>query len=101
MSLSNSDKLLNSLFQEADVFNIGSKSKNKAGRASEQQPVLGIISKDKENNNPQFIKLRLINDYTGLSLKINIKQCCVLTHTALLDTDGDKGFNTSNEEIQV
>ncbi|MFR6592843.1 hypothetical protein [Catenibacterium sp.] len=35
MSLSNSDKLLNSLFYEADVFNIGAKSKNKAGRASE------------------------------------------------------------------
>ena len=47
MSLSNSDKLLNSLFYEADVFNIGAKSKNKAGRASEQEPILGILSTDK------------------------------------------------------
>ena len=37
MSLSNSDKMLNSLFYKADVFNIGAKSKNNAGRASEQQ----------------------------------------------------------------
>ena len=69
MSLSISDEMLNSLFYEADVFNIGAKSKNKASRASEQQPVLGILSTDKENNYPRFIKLRLINDYTGLSLK--------------------------------
>ena len=101
MSLSNSDKLLNSLFYEADVFNIGAKSKNKAGRASEQQPVLGILSTDKENNYPRFIKLRLINDYTGLSLKKNMEQCCVLSHAALLNTDGEKGFNTLGTEIQV
>ena len=68
MSLSISDEMLNSLFYEADVFNIGAKSKNKASRASEQQPVLGILSIDKENNYPRFIKLRLINDYAGLSL---------------------------------
>ena len=80
MSLSNSDKLLNSLFYEADVFNIGAKSKNKAGRASEQQPVLGILSTDKENNYPRFIKLRLINDYTGLSLKKNNRKVlCIIT----------------------
>ena len=76
MSLSNSEKLLNSLFYEADVFNIGAKSKNNAGRASEQQPILGILSTD-------------------------IEQCCILTHAALLNTDGEKGFNTLNEEIQV
>ena len=50
---------------------------------------------------PRFIKLRLINDYTGLSLKKNIEKCCVLSHDALLNTDGEKGFNTPNEEIQV
>lgn len=101
MSLSNSEKLLNSLFYEADVFNIGAKSKNNAGRASEQQSILGILSTDKGNNYPRFIKLRRINDYTGLSLKKNIEQCCILTHAALLNTDGEKGFNTLNKEIQV
>ena len=50
---------------------------------------------------PRFIKLRLINDYTGLALKKNIEKCCVLSHDALLNTDGEKGFNTPNEEIQV
>ena len=101
MSLSNSDKLLNNFFYEADVFNIGAKSKNKAGRASEQQPVLSILSTDKENNYPRFIKLRLINDYTGLSLKKNIEQCCVSSHDAILNTDEEKRFNTLSEEIQI
>ena len=35
-------------------------------------------------------------------LKKNIEQCCcVLSYDALLNTDGEKGFNTLNEEIQV
>ena len=66
-----------------------------------KQPILGILSTDKENNYPRFIKLRVIADYTGLSLKKNIEKCCVLSHDALLNTDGEKGFNTLNEEIQV
>jgi hypothetical protein len=45
--------------------------------------------------------LRVITDYTGLSLKKNIEKCCVLSHDALLNTDGEKGFNTLNEEIRV
>ena len=62
---------------------------------------MGILSTDKENNYPRYIKLKLINDYTGLSLKKNIEKCCVVAHDALLNTDGEKGFNTLNEEIQV
>ena len=86
-------------FYESDVFNIGAKFKNKVGRTSEQQPILGILSTDKENNYPRFIKLRLITDYTGLSLKKNIEKCCVLSRDVLLNTDGEKGFNTLNEKI--
>lgn len=86
---SNSDKLLNSFFYEVDIFNIGAKSKNKAGRVSEWQPVLGILSTDKENNYPRFIKLRLSNDYTDLSLKKNIEKCCELQHDVLLNTNGE------------
>lgn len=38
---------------------------------------------------------------TSLSLKKNIEQCCVLSHAALLNTDGEKSFNTLGTEIQV
>lgn len=96
MSLSHSDKLLESHFYEADVFNVGAKSKNKAGRGSEQQVILGVLSTDKENNYPQYIKLRLLKDYTGLSLKKNIERNCVLYQDAILNTDGEKGFNILN-----
>lgn len=101
MSLSNADKLLESHFYEADVFNVGAKSKNKIGRASSQQSVLGILSTDKENSYPRHIRLRLIKDYTGLSLKKNIERYCVLSQDAVLNTDGEKGFNTLNTQIQV
>lgn len=66
------------------------------GRASEQKPILGILYTDKENSYPRFIKLRLINDYTGLSLNKNIEKCYVLLHDALLNTNVEKGFNTLN-----
>ena len=101
MSLSHSDKLLESHFYEADVFNVGAKSKNKAGRASKQQEILGVLSTDKENNYPRYIKLRLLKDYTSLSLKRNIEKNCVLYHDAILNTDGEKGFNILNTQIQV
>lgn len=59
---------------------------------------MGILFTDKENNYPRYIKLRLINDYTGLSLKKKIEKCCVVAHDALLNTDGEKGFITLNEK---
>lgn len=101
MSLSNSQKLLESSFYEADVFNVGSKSKNKPGRASEQQSVLGILSTDQENAYPSYIKLRLTKDYTGATLKTNIEKYCVLSKEAVLNTDGEKGFNVLKDQIQV
>lgn len=101
MALSNSDKLLNSHYYEADVFNVGAKSKNKSGRASEQQKVLGVLSTRQENRYPQYIKLRLIKDYSGQSLKKNIEKYCELSKTCSLNTDGEKGFNTLKEQVQV
>lgn len=101
MSISNSRQLMESQFYEADIFHIGSKSKNKAGRASEQQSVLGILSTDQENKYPSYIKLRLIKDYTGKSLKTNIEKCCILSEKAKLNTDGEKGFNILDKQIQV
>lgn len=101
MSLSNSQKLLESSFYEADVFNVGSKSKNKPGRASGQQSVLGILSTDQENAYPSYIKLKLIKDYRGETFKTNIKKYCVLSKEAVLNTDGEKGFNILKEQIKV
>lgn len=101
MAISNSDKILDSRFYEADIFNIGAKSKNKAGRGTDQQEILGILSTGKENSCPRYIKLRLVNDYTGESLKNNIEKCCVLSCKSILNTDGDKGFNILNRQIQV
>ena len=56
MSQSNSEKILDSF--EADVA-YGSKSKeeHKQGVATEQQPFLVMLSTDKENKYPKFLKL--------------------------------------------
>lgn len=62
-------------FYEVDVFNVGSKFKNKPGRVSEQQSVLGILSTNQVNAYPSYIKLRLIKDYIGATLKTNIEIC--------------------------
>ena len=57
MSQSNSEKILDSFFYEADVAYIGSKSKeeHKQGVATEQQPFLVMLSTDKENKYPKFL----------------------------------------------
>lgn len=56
MSQSNSEKILDSFFYEADVAYIGSKSKeeHKQGVATEQQPFLVMLSTDKEINIQNF-----------------------------------------------
>ena len=75
MLLSNSQKLFESSFYEADVFNVDSKSKNKPRHARKQQSVLAILSTDQENAYPSYIKLRFIKNYTGETLKTNIEIC--------------------------
>lgn len=40
MAQSNSEKILDSFFYEADTAHIGAKSEGNAGRASEKQPFL-------------------------------------------------------------
>lgn len=91
MTQNNSDKLL--------YFLYWCTVKNKTGRSSEQQEGLGILSTDKENNYLKYIKL--INDYTGATLKKNIKSFCELSPKAILNTDGEKEFNTLNQQIKV
>lgn len=101
MSMSNSKKILESKFYEADVFNIGAVSKNKRGRSTEQQEVLGILSTKQENKYPQYIKFRLLNDYSGDSLKKSIEKCTKLSPDAVLNTDGEKGFNALAAQIRI
>ena len=101
MSLSNSQKLLESSFYEADVFYVGSRFKNRPGRASGQQSVLGILSTDQENAYPSYIKLKFIKEYRGETFKTNIKKYCILSKGVVLNIDDEKGFNVLKEQSQV
>ena len=62
MTECNSEKILDNMFYEADVAYIGSKSKEPGhqGCGTEQQPFFIALSTDKNNNYPQFIKLRAV-----------------------------------------
>lgn len=95
MSSSNSEKILDSLFYKADIFNIGATSKSKVVHATEQQLILSILSIDKKNKYPRYIILRLIKDYSGLLLKKIL--CFIRQH--ILNTDGEYAFNILNTQI--
>lgn len=101
MSMSNSEYLLESQFYEADVFYIGAESKGKPGRMTDQQKVLIILSTEYENRYPEFIKLRLIGDQKGKTLKENIEKSCITGQEKLLNTDGETGFNELKDSIRV
>ena len=101
MSQSNSEKVLDSMFYEADASYIGSVSEGKVGRSSDKQPFLIVLSTDQENQFPRFIKLRLIKTDSKDVMTSNIKKCCVLGTDRTLSTDGTNTYNDLKEYINV
>lgn len=101
MSYSNSEKILDSMFYEADTVYIGAKSKNSncQGCATEKQPFLIILSTTKENSGPQYIKLHPIPvDNAEYMMKI-IKKSAVLSLDRTLNTDGKTTFSPLSEML--
>ena len=63
MAQSNSDKILDSMFYEADIAYIGASSKgeHKQGMTTDKQPLLVVLSTLQENRYPQYLKLYAID----------------------------------------
>ncbi len=101
MAQSNSEKVLNSKFYEADTSYIGSVSEGNVGRSSTKQPVLIVLSTDKENQYPRFVKLRTIKTDSQEVMTSNIKKCCILGNDRTLSTDGTNTCNDLTEFINV
>lgn len=99
MSLSNSKKKLDSMFYEADTIYIGAKSENKPGMSSDQQPVFMILSTDKENKYPRYIKLSTIpvdnKNYINKFFHMN----AVISPERVLNTDGKTTFGDLSKEL--
>lgn len=101
MSMDEGQKLLDSAFYEADILEIGGKDegKGKRGRGSNKQNVLLILSTQKENEYPQYIKLKMMKGYQGEPVKRYMEKVCVLTKERVLNTDKDNLFNEVSKLI--
>ena len=103
MSESNSKKILDSMFYEADTVYIGSKSKepNHQGCGTEQQPFLVVLSTDKENSYPKYIKLHVIpvdnSDFMSKVISKSIK----LSPERTLNTDGKRTFEILKDKVNL
>lgn len=103
MAESNSEKILDSMFYEADTVYIGSKSKesNHQGCGTEQQPFLVILSTDQENSYPRYIKLHPIPvDNSDFMTRI-IEKSIVLSLHRTLNTDGKTTFAPLSDLINL
>ncbi|MBP3398752.1 MAG: IS1595 family transposase [Erysipelotrichaceae bacterium] len=103
MAKSNSEKILDSMFYEADTVYIGAKSKEEKhqGCGTEQQPFLAILTTAQENNIPLFIKLHVIPvDNSDFMNKI-ISKSVKLSPERTLNTDGKTTFYSLKDQINL
>lgn len=95
MASSNSDKILDSMFYEADTAYIGAKSKesNHQGCGTDQQPFLIVLSTKKENSIPLYVKLHVIPVDNSEYMSKVIQKSAVLSKDRTLNTDGKFSFD--------
>ena len=92
MAESNNEKILESEFYEIDFIEVGGKKEGKPGKGADKQPVLMILSTDKLNKYPQYVKYHIVDDYTGQPVEEYLKNHCVLSHDKVISCDKDKAF---------
>lgn len=103
MTECNSEKILDNMFYEADVAYIGSKSKKPGhqGSGTEQQPFFIALSTGRNNNYPQFIKLRAVPKDDSETTNTFLTQVLVPSKDRTLNTDGKTTFNIMKDRITV
>ena len=91
------------MFYEADVAYIGSKSKKSGhqGCGTEQRPFFIALSTNRNNNYPQFIKLRAVLRDDSETTNAFLTQSLVLSKDRTLNTDGKTTFKVMKERIKV
>lgn len=101
MTLSNAKHTLKSLFYESDVFSIGTRSKDKPGKASEQQNVQIVLSTKTENEYPEFVKLLPIKEETAKICSSTFTKCAYVSKDSVLNADGTRMFNPLKKVMKV
>ena len=103
MAECNSTTILNTMFYEADVAYIGSKSKEPGhqGYGTQQQPFFIALSTLQDNKCPQSIKLKVIPKDDSFTTKEFLSKVLVLSKDKVLNTDGKSTFNIMKDKIHV
>ena len=62
MSQSTAEKVLDAMFYESDVVNIGEQSKQSGCRSmsTEKQPILVVLSREQDNQYPEYVRAKPI-----------------------------------------
>ena len=100
---SNSEKILDSMFYEADTAYIGSRSdeEHHQGCATEQQPFLAVLTTKKENSHPMYVKLHVIPIDNSDFMEGIINKSCVLSKDKTLNTDGKTTFSKLGDLVNL
>lgn len=103
MANSNSMKVLDSMFYEADTAYIGSKSKeaNHQGCGTEQQPFLIALSTAKENSVPLYLKLQVIPIDNSTWMEKILQKSIKMSEERILNTDGKTTFQIVKNQITL
>lgn len=102
MKNSNLDHTLDSSFYESDVAYTGTPTKDgKRGMGTEKQPFLIVLSTERENQYPQYVKMQEIEkDQSDLIMKY-FERNVNMTKEAKLNTDGKTTYNILKDKIKV
>ena len=94
MKNSNAEHTLDSSFYESDVAYIGTPSKNgKRDLGTEKQAYLIVLSTQRENQYPQYIKLKEIEVDGGKQIEEYFNTYVKMSKNRILDTDGKTTYN--------
>lgn len=101
MRESNCEKTLDSMFYESDVAYIGSPSEGKRGLGTSKQPCLVVLSTDRKNQYPRYIKLKEIPVDSSENIIPFFKKYVVIDKTRELTTDGKTTYAQLGECMKL
>ena len=103
MKDSNAKHVLDSKFYEADVAYIGAKSKEPGhqGKGTEKQPFFVVLSTNKENDDPKYVKLTTIPKDDSSITEQFLLNSIIVDSTRILNTDGSTTFNVLKDKMTV
>ena len=100
MTLSNSEKILDSMFYEADTIYIGQKHLINPGMATNRSSFYDFINNE-EKNYPRYIKLAVIPVDNKKIINLFFHMKAKVSSERILNTDGKTTFSDLSKEITL